>query len=86
MEGFAALSDLRCTFSAHTSRTAVTALSFTTELRSSAIKIAAFGHGVRLKHRCIDSPGSPPPYIFIHFFCLYVHKLLSASIPQANDA
>lgn len=69
--GFAALSDLRCTFSAHTSCTAVTALSFTTELRSTAIKIAAFGHGVRLKHRCIDSPGSPPPYIFIYlvFIC-----------------
>lgn len=69
--GFAVLSDLRCTFSAHTCRTAVTALSFATELRSSPLKIAALGHGVRPKYRCIDSPGSPPPYIFIYllFIC-----------------
>lgn len=71
MEGFAALSDLRCTHSAHTSRTAVTALSFTTELRSSAIKIAAFGHGARLKHRCIDSPGSPAT-LYIYSFLLFI--------------
>lgn len=36
--GLDVLSDLRCTFSVHASRAAVTAPSFTTELRSSALK------------------------------------------------
>lgn len=63
--GFDVLSDLRCTFSVHASRAAVTAPSFITELRSSALKIAALGHRVRPKHCCIDSPGSTPPYIYI---------------------
>lgn len=70
--GFAVLSDLRWTFPAHTSRAAVTALSFTTELHSSPLKIAALGHGVRLEYRCIDSPGLPAA-LYIYFSSVYMY-------------